>query len=856
MVTAKEAGEYRVEVSPASPRARPGKYSITLKQVRPSVAEDFVINEASAKILTLAQEATVQKYKGTFEGTKIALEKWDEAIKVSKIKKDRVWEGVALVGKGLIYETIGEPQKALEAYLESLEIWQVIDNRQYKASSINNIGSVYSDLGEHKKAIGYYQQAEKLQRDVGDMDSVATYLNNIGFSYMRLEDYEKAEKFLKEAAEIHLKNTSVRGKRSLGYTLNNLGANFLRQGEDEEGIEYLQKSLEVRKDAKHRWGISNSLLNLGKAQWKTGRREEGLKKLTDANRLSGELGDRIMEAQSFYLLARAEKDLGNVEKAITHIDKGLKLIEQVRSSLVSSQSRYTYFSTVQNYYELYIDLLVTRAEKNKNKEDIRLALQINERSRSRSLVELLQEARVNFRQGVDVRLLQTLKTLQRNLNDKYTSRQRLLGRAAKPEQITRVNNEINDLNTEIENLRIRIRRENPKYADLTEGKTISAREIQSLLDEKSVLIQYKLGDKRSFAWLITKSEIEIFKLPSRRKIEEKAKTFYSLILANKREEQDQTVQLSKELGKILLAPIIEKVADKRLTIVADGILQYTPFSALLSPKSGSLRLIETNEIVMLPSASVLAQLRANRKPGQTNGKTIAIFADPVFDKRDSRIGKTSAGQITNKNVGLTSVMRDFKLGETLPRLIASRQEARGISNILEKNNATVKLDFQANLKNIENSDLTQYRILHFATHGLLNTSRPELSGLVFSLYDKNGEPQEGFLSLNDIYNLNLASDMIVLSACQTALGKEVRGEGLIGLSRGFLYAGSNRIIASLWKVDDSATAEFMKRFYKNHLQKGMPASSALRETKLEMKNIRRYRSPFYWSAFTLLGDWK
>jgi CHAT domain-containing protein len=158
---------------------------------------------------------------------------------------------------------------------------------------------------------------------------------------------------------------------------------------------------------------------------------------------------------------------------------------------------------------------------------------------------------------------------------------------------------------------------------------------------------------------------------------------------------------------------------------------------------------------------------------------------------------------------------------------SSRLEAKGISGLIDKNNADVRMDFEANLDNVENSNLKDYRILHFATHGLLNSSRPELSGLVFSLFDKNGIKRNGFLTLNDIYNLDLSSDLIVLSACQTALGKDIRGEGLIGMSRGFLYAGSKRIIASLWKVDDSATAEFMKRFYTNHLQKNMPASKAL-----------------------------
>ena len=192
----------------------------------------------------------------------------------------------------------------------------------------------------------------------------------------------------------------------------------------------------------------------------------------------------------------------------------------------------------------------------------------------------------------------------------------------------------------------------------------------------------------------------------------------------------------------------------------------------------------------------------------------------------------------------------------LPRLIASRLEALNISNFARQDKINLQTDFEANIQNVANENLADYRILHFATHGLLDTSKPTSSGLIFSLFDENGREQNGFLNLDNIYNLNISSELVVLSACQTALGKDIRGEGLIGLSRGFLYAGSDRVVASLWKVDDSATAEFMKLFYRNHLEKNMSASAALRQAKLEMMKIPRYKSPFYWSAFTLLGDWK
>jgi CHAT domain-containing protein/Tfp pilus assembly protein PilF len=847
LVTAKVAGEYRIEVTPADPRAGKGKYTITLREIRPTAADDFAVNEAAGRLTGLAEAATVAKYKGTLEGRRDALAKWDEVIELSKIKRDRVWEGVALVAKGLIYEQLGELQNALDVYLKSLAIWKDLGNLQYEGSCVNNIGSVYTGLGEYEKSIAYYGEAIEIQREIGDRKSVGIYLNNLAHSYMNLGDYYRAEKFFRQSLQIKGEDESLRGQRSLANTLNNLGTTFYLRGDTAAGLDYLQQALRLRQKIEHRWGIANSLLNVGKALRRAGEKREGFEKLSEANRRAREVGDRQLEAQTLYHLAAAERESGDLDKAVEQIARGLELIERIRGELIGSEVRYAYFSTVQDYYELYIDLLVARFEKTKNEADLILALETSERSRSRSLVELLQEAKVRFREGVDPALLEDLRNSQKLINEKYVRRQDILSGTPKPEDLMRINDEINELDTRIRNLNIKIRREHPKFAELTEGRTVSVKEIQNLLDDESVLVEYKLGAARSFVWLVTGDSLEIHELPPRSEIEKKAGEFYAAVVAGQNEE---IPKLSDDLSRILLAPFAGKLGRRRLVIVAEGILQYAPFSALNSPSGGFLA--DQNEIVVLPSASVLARLREN--PARTNEKTVAVFADPVFDKNDPRIRRKSVAATDDS--GFANVLRDFGSGENLPRLLASRREAREISAFVGKERALVRTDFEANLENVRNADLTRYKILHFATHGLLNTSRPELSGLVFSLYDRNGRPQEGFLSLDEIYNLRLASDLVVLSACQTALGRDVRGEGLIGISRGFLYAGSKRIVASLWKVDDAATAEFMKLFYRSHLEKEMPASAALRQAKLDMKKIPRYRSPFYWSAFTLLGDWR
>jgi CHAT domain-containing protein len=166
------------------------------------------------------------------------------------------------------------------------------------------------------------------------------------------------------------------------------------------------------------------------------------------------------------------------------------------------------------------------------------------------------------------------------------------------------------------------------------------------------------------------------------------------------------------------------------------------------------------------------------------------------------------------------------------------------------------LDFRASRDVALGGDLGMYRIVHFATHGLLDDQRPELSGLVLSLVDESGRSQDGFLRLNEIYNLRLSADLVVLSACQTGLGKEVRGEGLIGLTRGFMYAGARSVAASLWKVDDVATRELMKRLYTGLFKSGLKPAAALRAAQLEMLKTTQWRAPYYWAAFVLQGEWK
>ncbi|MGB3509391.1 MAG: CHAT domain-containing protein [Microcoleaceae cyanobacterium] len=244
-------------------------------------------------------------------------------------------------------------------------------------------------------------------------------------------------------------------------------------------------------------------------------------------------------------------------------------------------------------------------------------------------------------------------------------------------------------------------------------------------------------------------------------------------------------------------------------------------------------------------------------------KKVAIIADPVFSPDDARVtGKTttiSTSETSSRGLPLEAQQLDRSArdaGIKWDRLPGTRKEAEAILAILPENERTHTFDFEADRETATSQELAQYQIVHFATHGFANSQQPELSGIVMSLVDKNGNWQNGFLRLNDIFNLNLPAEMVVLSACKTAWGKNIKGEGLVGLTRGFMYAGAKRVVGSLWLVDDAATAQLMSQFYQGMLEQGLSPVEALRAAQLQMWQEEGSNSRYYWGAFTLQGEWQ
>ena len=407
------------------------------------------------------------------------------------------------------------------------------------------------------------------------------------------------------------------------------------------------------------------------------------------------------------------------------------------------------------------------------------------------------------------------------------------------------------------------------------------------LDEGTLLLEYLLGEKSSVLWAITPDSAQLFELPGRAEIEAAAQRVYELLTARIPRENETNLAAYRRaaqaetqypaaalaLSQMILGPVADQLGKKRLLIVADGALHYIPFAALPEPVASGRwsvvgknqppatshqSLIVKHEIVSLPSASVLGMLRRRKQSLPAAPRWLALLADPVFEKDDPRFqAAATTAQTTVSGLRSANATSIAGLRGPLARLRFARAEADQIWAALsaaQREQSLAAFDFAANQDLALSASLSEYRYLHFATHGVLDQTRPELSGLVLSLFDQQGREQDGFLRLVEIYNLKLAAELVTLSACETGLGKQTRGEGIIGLTRGFLHAGAQRALVSLWKVDDRASARLMGQVYTGIFRDKLSPAAALRRAQLSLRKDPAMGAPFFWAAFVLHGE--
>ncbi len=798
-----------------------------------------------------------------------AYEKYGHYAGSNKTEKP-LGQGIALASMANVYSALGEKQKAIDLLKEALEHIKATKQANYENIMLVRLGDMYTALGDYEQAEIFLERACQYFR-ASNGQYEASALSSRGNLAKLQGDFTKALTHLQNALTIR---RNLKDKRGTAQTLTNIGAVYALQGNLQNALNQYAEANLLWQELGDKYNEGRTLNYLGQAYAELKNATEARGYLTKSLALRRVTNDREGEANTLYQLARLDFSAGNSQTSRQQIKAALAIAESVRATVNSKELRATYLATVKEYYEFYIELLMQMHRQNATAGFAAEAFKASEMARARNLSETLTETRQQLRPIIAPELIKQETELQQRLNAKAEYQQKLVEKKAKAELLRAADQEVSALTTALQEVRTRIQSSNPHYAELAHTEPIAVTEIQqSLLDENTLLLAYALGKDHSYLWAISKTQCNSYELPKREIIEASARRVYELLIAqNGKDETALLNQATSQLSQMILAPINEIVGQKRLLVIADGALQYIPFAMLpetvvsgrrpvtgANAKANRPPLIVNHEIINLPSATALAILRRGpAKPNQVD-KTIAVFADPVFASDDPRlINRQETKKPPLVSPDLEQSLRD--VGEnysSLRRLVFSRREAQSIDKLVTDAERKTAIDFDANRAMVLNTNLQNYRILHFATHGLLNSVHPELSGLVFSLVDEKGQPQDGFFRLHEIYNLQLNTDLVVLSACQTALGKEIKGEGLISLTRGFMYAGAPRVIASLWKVNDRATAELMSVFYQEMLGKNkLSAAAALRAAQISQLKQPRWLHPRYWAAFTLQGEWK
>jgi CHAT domain-containing protein/tetratricopeptide (TPR) repeat protein len=799
-----------------------------------------------------------------------ALEHFTQALQISKALGDQANAAGALDHMSGIYGVLGDTPKALQCLNEALSLSRATGNRSLEARILANIGATYNSFGDWQTALEYFNEALPLHKALDDINGEALTLTNIGFVYSSLGDWRKALEYFDRALPLH---KAVDDRRwTEGMALSSIGLALSGLGKTTEALEYLNQGLAIHRAVRNRNWEARTLLYLGGVHDSLGEREKALGYFAQALELSRVAGNQNTQANALLKIARVERDRDNLVEARHRTEAALELVESLRARIGGQEWRASYLASKRDYYEFYIDLLMRLGLEAE-------ALQANERARGRGLLETLNEARVNIRQGVDPQLLERERTLQRQVNDDELRRIRAINSKSAPKDIEAIEEKLSGLLVDYSRVQAEIRVRSPHYAALTQPVPLTLREIQQqVLDEKTVLLEYALGKEKSYLWVVTRSDLKSFMLPKREVVEASARRVHDLLMVSHRIEARHAADSALiELAQLVLSPAAGLLDKQRVLIVGDGGLDYVPFAALpvLSAQSFADRtpgrsvayepLIAAHEVINLPSASVLALLRREIPARPRATQTLAVLADAVFQDDDSRFkqsrGRAHASSTPNtddQGMPQTDLMRSAAESGLLNfrRLPFSRREAEAIVTEVGRSRSLEALDFAASRKTVFDAKLDQYRIVHFATHGLLNSQHPALSGIVLSLYDERGQPIDGFLRSHETYNLKLNADLVVLSACRTGLGKEIRGEGLVGLTRGFMYAGAASVVASLWDVKDEATSELMTRFYEKMFKDKLKPAAALRAAQVSMWREKRWAAPYYWAGFTLQGEWR
>ncbi|MCB1055805.1 MAG: CHAT domain-containing protein, partial [Acidobacteria bacterium] len=684
---------------------------------------------------------------------------------------------------------------ALASYDAALTIFRRLGDRYWLARTLNNLGFADLTLGDADRARSVLLEALPLRRELGDRLGEAVTLRNLGRASAKLDQRVQALAFYRRALDLSLELSDRRGAATAEKLLGELESSH----DAAAARGHLERALTRFEEIGNRVETAEVLELLSRLDLEGGDAAGALELAKRARELEMAVRNPLGAVRALVARARAERGVGDVASAAKSFREALGELETLQQRLGDPGQRALFLASQRDVYEGHVDLLMELHRRDPAAGHDLEALEASEQARSRALLALLEGVGAGLEHGVSPELRERLRATERRLTAK-TQRQLEVfsGKASKEEQRA-AEQELYAALGELDRVRAEIRLENPRAVLPSPPKTLDAAAIRELLDPDTVLLEFLLGEERSFLWWVTPSTVESYELPARSVLEAQALKARQEVgdLARARSGARSALEV---LGATLFAPVVDRLEDQRLVIVADGALHLVPFAALSLPGAGGEPLVVRHEVVSLPSASALDSQRRERRPERRErsaaATTLAILADPIFNLDDERVERHAASPERGA------------FGD-LVRLPETRREAEAIAALLPSGNRLVELGAAARKSRVVAGELREVRIVHLATHGFVDPKIAELSGLMLSRFDEQGMPLDGFLGLHDVTNLELSAELVVLSGCRTALGKEIRGEGPVGLARGFMYAGVPRVVASLWQVRDRATAELM-----------------------------------------------
>lgn len=854
------------------------KYFEKSKELKHSIGD--VWGEAQV----LSNLAITLSRSGKKQAAKEALE---AAIPLHQQVNNRIGEAQALNSLGLIYQNMGKFDNAIEIFDNILNI-PYEDNPDFldaQAGAVESKARLLSRLGKHKEALDLHLANIPRRQIIGNKTNEAITYHNSGLEYLHLRDFDLAIKSFNRAKDL------TKNIRLQAYSYDHLGVCYWFKENYKDALEHNDKALDIFSNKiTDPVGKASALYHRGLIYFSMKDYQQALTKYKETLALEENTGSKNDTPATLYGIALAYQQLGDLEQAKNNIQRAINMVEFQLLTISPQDYRLSFFSKAEDYYKLYSELLMSAHNQDKSKRLDIEAFKMSELGRARNLLDLLIEKNINFHQDIDDALLEKERQLAKDLTEKLNKIQK-----KGTQEESKLEDDIKALKIKYSEIEKDIRKKNPEYTDLRYPEPLSLPNIQeSILDEDTIILEYSLGEKHSYLWVIKKinskvSKIEesitSYELPKRSVIEELAQQLYCDLTIETRRKKDEPdsifekrknnknyLKSSTKLGEMLLGHVAEQLGDKRLVIIPDGILQYIPFAALNIPSGGSQTenfapLVDKHEIVYMPSVSAAGILRTdtkytNRTPAPN---LLAIFANPIFENNRSNNVPTRNTQTA------TAVLKSDPLSEYKPfgcpdkdelvslynglqSLVGTEKELNTILSIASKKGKCLPKQ-QAEVSRdtvMDKALLSQYKIIHFATHAIINDERPDLSAIALSAFDEKGRKTEQFLRLSDIYKLNLPAELVILSACQTGIGPSIKGEGIVSFSRGFMHAGTKRIITSLWQLRDDSTPVFMEKFYKALLQDSLTPSKALQKAQKEM--IKDYH-PFKWAPFIIQGDW-